>query len=264
MASQQSSLLNWLDRELDACRDIAMRYFRKRRLQVRRKADGSPVTDADRRIEERLRQALRRACPGEPIVGEEFGGTAPRDGTFWTIDPIDGTRAFSRGLPSWGILVGRVEAGRAVVGVCDFPLADARVAVAPGVAARERFRGSSLPLPRKRMVRPLSETVLFHGGVNWWQGTPFLAGFERLMSACYLERAYGDCFGYLWVLRGYADAMLDYVVHVWDLAPLAALAESTGLALTDERGRPSFRGPGAIMAPPRLARTISRALTHSS
>src|SRR3990167_6408889 len=108
MANNQRLLLNWVEGQVRACQPIALRYFRSSALRVERKPDRSPVTQADRAIEERLRRALQRACPGEAILGEEFGRSGGSQNTYWTIDTIDGTRAFSSGLPSWGIMVGRV------------------------------------------------------------------------------------------------------------------------------------------------------------
>ena len=87
------------------------------------------------------RKAIERMFPGEAVLGEEFGRSGRGASTYWTVDPIDGTRAFSRGLPSWGILVGRVEAGRAVLGVCDFPVLKTTVAVAAGPDVVPRQQG---------------------------------------------------------------------------------------------------------------------------
>lgn len=260
MAHEQD-LLAWAEARMIACRRIALRYFRSPSLKVARKADGSPVTVADRKIEERLRRDIQRAFPGEAIIGEEFGGVKPRPSTYWTIDPIDGTRAYSRGLPSWGILLGRVEEGRATLGVCDFPTIDTRLGVARGVRAYERTGGRIIRFRRAKPVRALSQAVIFHGGSHWWESTKFERGFARLLRRCYLERAYGDCFGYLWVLRGRADAMLDYGVDLWDLVPFAAMGPSTGLVMTDCHGRPSFLDRGSIFASPSCARLISRTLT---
>lgn len=259
MAAERS-LLKAIEREVRACRSIALRYFRSPRLQVRRKADRSPVTAADRAIEARLRRALRRLAPGEAIVGEEFGRSGPPGRSYWTIDPIDGTRPFSRGLPSWGIMVGRVDRGTATLGVVDFPAIGTTIAVARGVRAFERTGATATPLPKAKPAPALRDAVLFHGGVSWWKPTRFARGFGRLVSACYLERAYGDCYGYLWVLRGSADAVLDYGVKPWDLVPFAALAGSTGHALTDFSGRPSFSGPETVLAHPAFIRTITRTL----
>ena len=199
-------------------------------------------------------------CPGEAIVGEEFGASGSSQSSYWTIDPIDGTRAFSRGLPSWGILVGHVERGRATLGVCHFPVLDVTLGVAPGVAAYEQTGRTRRVLRAPRPAQALRDAVIFHGGSHWWEATPYARGFARLIRSCYLERAYGDCFGYLWALRGGADAVIDYGVKVWDMVPLAALAQATGRVLTDCRGRPSFTGPDTIMAHPRLAHLIVRIL----
>ena len=256
MSRNQRTLLTWVEREVHQCRPIALRYFRSSSLRVERKPDRSPVTMADRAIEMRLRRSIERTFPGEGILGEEFGRSGSSGSTYWTIDPIDGTRAFSRGLPSWGIMVGRVERGQATLGLCDFPAVGVTIAAAAGVKAYERASGAPQPLPRPRPVRSLSEAVIFHGGAHWWEPTRFAKGFARVIRGCSLERAYGDCYGYLWALRGGADAVLDYGVKPWDLVPLAALARATGRVLTDCSGRPSFTGPETVMAPPALARRV--------
>jgi fructose-1,6-bisphosphatase/inositol monophosphatase family enzyme len=259
-----------------------MRHFRSSGLRVERKADGSPVTAADRLIEERLRRVIGRRCPGEPIVGEEFGGEPPTirvakqrarseppklrfaernvgGETYWTIDPIDGTRAFSRGLPTWAIMVGKVERGRPTVGVCDFPALDVTIAAAPGVRAYEREGRRVRLIERPRPVRELAEAVILHGGMRWWPAQD-AAGLTRVMRACYLERSFGDCNGFLWALRGQADAVVDCGVKVWDLVPLAALARATGRVMTDFNARPSWTGPRVLFGSPRLVRQIVQVL----
>ena len=260
MRQRQRALLAWVEFQVARCRPIALRYFRSSALRVERKPDRSPVTVADRAIEARLRRAIERTFPGESILGEEYGRSGRTASSYWTIDPIDGTRPFSRGLPSWGILLGRVEHGRATVGVCDFPAIGVRLAVAPGVPAYERIGRRVTWLARAQSPRRIEEAVIFHGGSSWWAGTRYAAGFTRLARRCYLERSYGDCYGYLWVLRGCAEAMLDYGVQPWDLVPFAALAHATGRVLTDCSNHPSFTGPESVMAHPAFARLICRTL----
>ena len=260
MSTTQRSLLTWVECQVRRCRPLALRAFRSPRLRIERKPDNSPVTAADRAVEERLRAAIARACPGEPIIGEEFGASGRPGSTYWTIDPIDGTRAFSRGLPTWCIMVGRVERGQPVLGVCDFPALGTTLLVAPGVVAQEREGNRQRPLKRGRPPPPLREAVLFHGGANWWDRSPYVRGFHRLIGSCYLERAYGDCYGYLWAFRGQADAVIEYGVKIWDMVPLAALAHATGRVMVDVRGRPSWTGPDTIMAAPKLAQVIARTL----
>ncbi len=251
-----AELVEWGEAQLQECQRIALRYF-QRRLRVERKADRSPVTAADRAIEELLRRRIGRAFPHDAIVGEEFGGTALAGGSYWTIDPIDGTRAFSRGLPSWGMLLGRVERGRAIMGACSYPAIDTFIGAAHGVGAYERVGSRRRRLPRAKAVRAIDESVIFHGGARWWLTTPYARGLGHLVQDCYLERAYGDCYAYLWVLRGHADAMIEYGVKVWDMAPFAAFADATGHALTDFRGRSSFVGPDSLFAHPTLVRKIA-------
>jgi len=180
--------------------------------------------------------------------------------TFWTIDPIDGTRGFSRGLFSWGILLGRVERGRAVLAACDFPLSDTFLGVAPGVAAYERRAGRTIRLARAGAPPSLSQTVISHGGSQWWFGTRYERGFARVVRRCYLERAFGDCHAYLWLFRGKVDVVMDYGVKLWDIVPFTALAQATGRVLVDFSGRPSFTGPESILAHPTLARRIATIL----
>ncbi len=250
--------LAWAEAKLKQCRRISLRYF-GRRLRIERKADRSPVTIADRTVEEFLRRELARAFPNDAIVGEEFGGSTAVGDSYWTIDPIDGTRPFSRGLPSWGTLLARIERGRPVMGASDFPAIETFIGSARGAAAYERTRTRRALLKRARAV-PLDEAVIFHGGSAWWLPTRYGPGFTRVVSRCYLERAYGDCYAYLWLFRGCADAMLDYGVKVWDIAPFAAIADATGHASTDCAGRSCFTGPESIVAHPRLVGEIAKLL----
>ncbi len=252
--------LAWAEAKLRECRALALRYFNRTSLRIEHKADHSPVTIADRAIEERLRRELAKAFPGEAIVGEEFGGSATRTGTYWTLDPIDGTRAFSRGLPSWGMMIGRVEQGRAMLGACDYPVFETFIGTAPRSPAYERRDGRRILLRRTDAPATLSHAVLFHGGSQWWFPTKYAEGFRRLVSGCYLERAYGDCYAYLWVLRGKGDAVLDYGVKIWDMVPFAALAQATGRVLTDFSGRSNFTGPETIFGHPALVRIMTRLL----
>jgi histidinol-phosphatase len=253
-------MLSVLQKETDVCAVLALKYFRSTSLRVQRKADRSPVTQADRAIEARLRRFLARHFPGEHIVGEEFGGAATAPDSYWTIDPIDGTRAFSRGLPFWGIMIGRVERGRPTLGLIDYPALGVTIATAPGVPAYERIGRTKRLLPRVPKPPAVKDAVILHGGASWWGQTRYAKGFNRLIQSCYLERAYGDCYGYLWALRGHADAVIDNGVKIWDMVPLAALAHATGRVLVNVSGQPSWTGPDTVFAAPTFARKVCRIL----
>ncbi len=102
--------------------------------------------------------------------------------------------------------------------------------------------------------------MLFHGGTRYWARTAYRQHFYRLLTTCYLERAFGDCYGFLWAFRGGADAVLEYGVKPWDLVPLAAAARTLGWTFTDCVGRPNFLGPELVMAKPKLLPALTRAL----
>ena len=255
--------LAWAEAKLKEYGRLALRYFNQG-VRVERKADRSPVTIADRTIEERLRRDLDRAFPGDAILGEEFGSSPDRGTSYWTIDPIDGTRAFSSGLPTWGMLLGRVEQGRAVLGACRYPALNTFLGVGTRMPAYEHTDGRRTLLPCAPRPPKLEDAVLFHGGSSWWFSTKYSRGFQRLMKTCFLERSYGDCYGFLWVFRGQADAMLEYGVKTWDMVPFAALAAATGRLLTDFSGRPCFTGPEAVLAHPSLNREIIRLLRQET
>jgi fructose-1,6-bisphosphatase/inositol monophosphatase family enzyme len=195
-------------------------------------------------------------------LGEEFGKGADVRESYWTIDPIDGTRAFSKGLPSWGMLMSYVEHGRATMGACLYPSFDLFVGAGRGTPAYERQGlGPRVRLPGAVAV-PLSRAAVSHGGSKWWLRTPEADGFRRVIDACFLERAYGDCFAYLWLFRGKFDAVIDCGVKIWDIAPFAALAGTTGRVLTDFSGRPTITGPQSVLAHPSLNREIIALLAH--
>jgi len=259
---KQDERLAWAEAKTRECRKIALRYFGTR-LRVERKADRSPVTIADRTIEEHLRRELARAFPSEAVVGEEFGSPQSLGSSYWTIDPIDGTRAFSRGLPSWGMLIAWVERGEPTVGACDLPVLKTFFGAGRGVAY-ERSDGRRKALPLAREPSALADTVLFHGGSSWWLTHRLASGFKRLVQSCFLERAYGDCYAYLWVFRNHVDAMIDYGVKIWDIAPFASMAKATGRVLVNFSGKPDFIGPETILAPPSLARLIVNTLQPPS
>ena len=252
--------LRWAESSLRSASRIALRYF-QRPVKVERKADASPVTIADRAVEAQLRKELARTFPNDAVVGEELGTSAHHnERNYWTIDPIDGTRAFTKGLPSWGMLLGRVEDGRPVLGACLYPALNTFVGVAPKTPAHEHVEGRRRLLSRAPSPPPLRDTAIFHGGLRWWLGTRYERGFCRLVRSCFLERAYGDCYAYLWVLRGRADAKVEYGVKRWDIVPFSALATATGRVMTDFSGRSSFVGPESIFAHPSLARRIAQIL----
>lgn len=198
------------------------------------KADGTPVTVADRRAEEVMRAFLGRETPGFGILGEEFG-EIPGDGLYrWVLDPIDGTKSFVHRVPLFGTLVALEREGQPVAGVIACHAAGETIWAAHGEGAW--LNGRRVHVSRTTSFE--EATVLATSPARLYQRSR--RGFERFAGAK-LFRAWGDCYGYLLVASGRADVMVDPEMNVWDLAALYPVVEEAGGRITAWDGEP---GPG--------------------
>ncbi len=255
MVKMDKKTIVWLENLLLRSRKIALGYFQKS-IKVSRKADRSPVTLADKEIEKFLRKEIAKKFPDNGILGEETGFSGKNKKTYWVIDPIDGTRAFSRGLPSWGILIAKVENRKVVVGACDFPVIQTSIIAVRGKGAYEKVGNKKTKFKNAKPINFLKDAVLFHGGASFFLSSNYAKPFQKVMKQCYLERAYGDCFAYLWVLRGQADLVLEKGVKEWDMAPFSIFASETGRVLVDFKGVSNFKGPNTIFGSPKLVKQV--------
>lgn len=216
----------------DAADAISLARFRARDLVVRTKADSTPVTEADIGVEEAIRERLARDRPGDAILGEEHGvtGNASRR---WIVDPIDGTRNYSRGVPVWATLIALEEEGQLQLGVVS----------APALGRRwwaERGEGAYADGDRVRVsaIRDVEDAVLCFA---LEQPLPSLA--HRAWHA----RAYGDFWAHMLVAEGAADGAIDSVgVSLWDLAAVQVIVEEAGGRFSDFRGEHRADGGSAI------------------
>ncbi len=216
-------------RAAEVAGEIVMPLY-DQRLTVELKADGTPVTEADRRAEEAMRELFARETPGFGVLGEEQG-ESPGDGRHrWVIDPIDGTKSFIHHVPLFGTLVALERDGEPVVGVVACP--------AVGETAwGNRGGGAFLNGERTRVSDAASleeATVLTTSSASLLERSP--GGLGRLAREARLLRSWGDCYGYLAVIAGRAEAMIDPVVNPWDIAPFAVLVEEAGGRLTTWAG----------------------------
>lgn len=212
------------------------------------KADGTPVTVADRAIERSLRESIERDRPGEPVLGEEEGGVLPTSGACWILDPIDGTKNFARGIPVYATLLARWEEG---------VLTDAIVS-APGLGSRwwatggDAFKDGT-PI-RVSTVSALEDADLCTGGLDWAINAG--ASLEFLLRIGRRHRGFGDFWGYLLVAQGSMDAMLEYApLALWDIAAPRCILEAAGGRVTDHTGDHALK-PGPVIA--------SNALLHQT
>ncbi len=237
------TLAHALADEADA---ISLGRFRARDLVVRTKDDSTPVTEADTAVEEAIRETLARERPDDAVLGEEHGasGDAARR---WIVDPIDGTRNYSRGVPVWATLVALEEDGELRLGLVS----------APALGRRwwaERGTGSYADGDRVHVsaIRTVEDAVLCFA---LEQPLPALA--HRAWHA----RAYGDFWAHMLVAEGAADGAIDAVgVSLWDLAAVQVIVEEAGGTFTDFGGVRRADGGSAISSNGRLHDALLRAV----
>jgi histidinol phosphatase-like enzyme (inositol monophosphatase family) len=218
---------------------VALRYFRTE-LQVERKPDYSPVTIADREAEQRAVAVLREAFPSHGILGEEFGEQSAGRAR-WIIDPIDGTKSFIRGIPFFATLIALEEEGEITTGAVYAPALDDLLYAQKGFGAFDtngRLQVST--------VDTLRRSMLVFGGASSLRAHGYWPAYERLVDHSGRQRGYGDYFGYTFVARGQAEAMIDVDLKPWDLAALQVIIEEAGGRFTDFSGRATAFGGSAI------------------
>jgi len=205
--------------------DLARREIlpRFRCVAVETKADGSPVTEADKAAERVIREHLRGAFPDHAIIGEEFGAEGPPDGPCWLIDPIDGTIGFSRGIPLFTTLLALLEAGEPVFGLIDCPALGERYVGWKGGGCRRN--GQPTRVSRETDLR---RAIVSHGDPFCFEAFGARKVFERMVAECGLLRGYTDAFGHAMVLGGGVGAMVDLWLNPWDAAATQVLVPEAG------------------------------------
>lgn len=230
--------------------DVAASYFRTG-VVVDLKADGSPVTIADRSAEEQARRWIERRFPADGVLGEEFGVTRPDARRRWVLDPIDGTKSFVRGVPLWGTLVAVCEGEEVLAGAVYLPIGGELVAAAPGQGAwlnGARCRVSS--------VTDVAGATVLTTDERFKEMPAYRAGWEVLSQAAAVSRSWGDCYGYVLVATGRAEAMVDPVLSPWDAAAVMPIVTEAGGAFTSWDGRPTAFGGSAVATNAALAATV--------
>ncbi len=212
------------------------------------KSDGTPVTAADRDAERFLRQRIREAFPDDSIEGEEHGLDAGTSPYTWLIDPIDGTMSFARGVPLWGTLIA-VEATtangsrRVVAGVADFPALGHRLAAIDGAAPR--WDGpQGCRTPRSSACTQLSNAVVCTSGSEYFVRTGRVAAWSQLATSAAAVRGWSDCYGLFLLATGRVDAVVEPLMHPWDVGPFAVILPACGVASS---GFPTHRS-GSLLA----------------
>jgi histidinol-phosphatase len=239
--------------------DVAQRHFAanvRARLAVESKADGSPVTIADREAEEAAREWISRRFPDDGVLGEELGESNPGARRRWILDPIDGTKSFVRGVPLWGTLVALAEGETILAGAAYFPPVGELLVAAPGEGCW--WNGARCQVST---VADLSHATLLTTDDRFPKHTGRKARFDELSRRVAVSRSWGDAYGYLLVATGRADIMVDDVMNPWDAAAVLPIIQEAGGIFTDWRGRPTAFGGSAIGTNAALADAARDVLT---
>ncbi len=230
----------------DAAREATLKHFRQAGLSAENKEVNrfDPVTVADRLSEERMRAILEARRPQDAILGEEYGTKAGSSGLTWVLDPIDGTRGYLSGTPTWGVLIAVSDAGGPIYGIIDQPY------------IRERFEGGlgraevNGPMGQASLkVRPprdLSEAILFTTFPEVGTAEEG-AAFRRVASGAKLVRYGTDCYAYALLAAGQIDLVIEAGLQAYDVQAPIAVIEAAGGVVTDWRGGPVHQG-GQVLA----------------
>ena len=230
----------------DTARIATLAHFRTANLGIENKRDGGfdPVTIADRLSEEQMRAVLARRRPQDAILGEEFGTQSGTSGLTWVLDPIDGTRSYMCGTPTWGVLISVADDSGPLFGIIDQPYIGERFFGGFGLA---EMRGPHWNRPlQTRGPRPLNDCLIMTTFPE--VGTPEEnTAFHRLAPQCRLTRYGTDCYAYALIAAGQIDLVVEAGLQTYDVqAPIAVITAAGGV-VTDWQGQPAHHG-GRILA----------------
>ena len=231
----------------DAARLETLRYFRKSDIGLENKlSEGfDPVTIADRAAEDAMRRVLASERPDDAILGEELGTKDGTTGLQWVLDPIDGTRGYMSGTPTWGTLIAVSDANGPIFGIIDQPFIGERFEGGWGVAECDGPLGQG-PI-RTRATKSLSEATIF----TTFPEVGTLAegqAFQRVASRCRLTRYGTDCYAYALLAAGQIDLVIEAGLNSYDIQAPIALVEAAGGILTTWDGGPAHNGGTGIAA----------------
>ncbi len=216
--------------------ETTLRFFRADDLAVDRKADGTPVTEADRGAERLLREELAARYPTDGVLGEEEGEAAGTSGRRWIIDPIDGTKAFTRGVPLYTNLLALEDDEGIAVGVINVPALGETVYAGRGLGCF--CNGVPIQVSHRADLRGAYVST---SGFGSWSDGALASGRAARVNL----RTWGDGYGYVLVATGRVEAMVDPVAELYDLAPMPVIIAEAGGRFTSLAGHPDpGRGSG--------------------
>ena len=246
---------------------ITLDRYQAQDLVITNKPDNTPVTDADRAVETAIREALATHRTSDGLVGEEFGSDKGSSGRYWVIDPIDGTKNFMRGVPTWATLIALVHVDAAgteevVVGIASAPALARRWAAAKGHGATVRFNsgvsdfvdseleGDFVPgagVNEKKIsvskVSTLADASISYSDFVGWGDR--LEPFQKMLANAWRTRGIGDFWSHMLVAEGAVDVAIEPSLALWDMAALDIIVREAGGSFSNTAGQSGpFGGSG--------------------
>ncbi len=230
----------------DAARKITLQYFRSHGLDAETKETDrfDPVTIADRLCEEHMRAILAARRPQDAILGEEYGAKPGISGLTWVLDPIDGTRGFLSGVPTWGVLISLRDENGPIYGLIDQPFIGERFEGGLGRAQTDGPLGARAL--KTRPARALKDAILYSTFPEVGTASEATA-FRRVSAQAKLTRYGTDCYAYALIALGQIDLVIEAGLQPYDVqAPIAVITAAGGI-VTNWQGGPAHDG-GQILA----------------
>lgn len=233
------------DKLADIARVETLRHFRKRNLTSESKrADFDPVTIADRDAETAMRAYLASVRPDDGIIGEEHGEKSGTSGLTWVLDPIDGTRGYISGTPTWGVLIAVSDGDGPFLGIIDQPYIGERFSGGLGRAEVSGPMGTHDL--RARNTRYMAEATIFTTFPEVGTADEG-AAFRRVSGNAKLTRYGCDCYAYALLAAGQIDMVIEAGLQAYDIQAPMAVIEAAGGIVTDWTGGPAHMG-GRVLA----------------
>ena len=224
--------------------ELTLSLFNDLNLEITKKSDGSPVTQADRGAERLLRERISESFPEDSIIGEEEENVIGSSGRTWILDPIDGTQSFINGVPLFANLVAFEDEHGSAVGVINLPAIGECIWAGRGLGCFADGKKTQVS-----NTESLDGCCVVTSGVDYWNSLSF---FESLSESETTIRTWGDAYGYALVATGRVDAMVDPIVNPWDVAPMLTIIPEAGGAFTDFKNIQTATGGNALAANPAL------------
>ena len=240
---------------------ISLDRYQAQDLVITTKPDNTPVTDADRAVETAIREALATHRQTDGLVGEEFGSDKGTSGRYWVIDPIDGTKNFMRGVPTWATLIALVQVDQSgveevIVGIASAPALARRWSAAKGHGAFVRFNSGSIDelsdefdassnekkISVSKVASLTDASISYSDFIGWGDR---LEPFQKMLANAWRTRGIGDFWSHMLVAEGAVDVAIEPSLALWDMAALDIIVREAGGTFTNTAGQNGpFGGSG--------------------